>query len=176
MDRRGGLGVYKKKNGRPVFTRLNCIDCGTHGDCGGWTVFCHTHLNLSHSQRPGQTKPQEKVPALERWDGAALLVGEKTGNTCGGLDTGRDGRPAERPGTRIPGPRPSLTLPVPTDTSLSATLGQRSGAEGRAADISAELSYRKQPGHRVRDGGSERKERWMFSSMAEAFCGLVMLT
>lgn len=43
------------------------------------------------------------------------------------LDTGRDGGPAEQPGTRIPGLRPSLTLPVPTDTSLSATLGQRSG-------------------------------------------------
>ncbi len=41
--------------------RLNCIDCGTHDDCGGRAVFCHTHLNLSHSQRPGQTKPQEKA-------------------------------------------------------------------------------------------------------------------
>lgn len=72
--------------------RLNCIGCGTHSVHGGEGVFCHTHLNLSHSQRPGQTKPQEKAPALVQWAGAALLVWKTTGNTCGGLDIGKGWR------------------------------------------------------------------------------------
>lgn len=65
--------------------------------------------------------------------------------------------PVEQPGIRIPGLRPDLTQPVPTDTSLSATLGQRLGSGTDWDDISAELSCRKWPGHRERDGRSERK-------------------
>ncbi|TNN66508.1 Transmembrane protein 229B [Liparis tanakae] len=75
---------------------------------------------------------------------------------------GGDGVPAEQPGTR-----PHLTPLVPTDTSLSATLGQRSRAEGRAADVTAELSYRKQPGHRAGDGGNNEDY-----NMAEQLCNV----
>lgn len=49
---------------------------------------------------------------------------KETGNTCVELQLGT-GRPTEQPGTKIPGLGANLTLLVSTDTSLSATLGQR---------------------------------------------------
>lgn len=54
----------------------------------------------------------------------------------------------------IPGLRPDLTGPFPTDTSSSARPGQRSLGVGRAGHISV-LSSASGSGHRVRNGGSE---------------------
>lgn len=91
----------------------------------------------------------------------------------------REGRRARRadPGTGIPGLRPDLTLLVPTDTSLSATLSQRSGQREQISMLSSATGSSLH-GHRVRDGRSEREGMMdvFVLSMARALCGVVMLT
>lgn len=81
------------------------------------------------------------------------------------------------PGTRIPGLRPNLTLHVSTDTSLSATPGQRSGQREQISVLSSatgSLLY----GHIERDGRNEREGMMdvVVLSMAWTLCGVVMLT
>lgn len=93
--------------------------------------------------------------------------------------TGRDSRPTEQPRTRILGLRPDLTLLVPTDTSLSATLGQRSGQRDRQQiSVLSSATGSSLHRHRVRDGRIEREGMMdvFVLSMAWALCGVVMLT
>lgn len=72
----------------------------------------------------------------------------------------------------IPGLRPDLTGPFPTDTSSSARPGQRSGGSGKGwAHICAELSFRKwAQGEEWREWGERMMNVFVLSK------GTVMLT
>lgn len=158
--------------------RLNCIDCGTHGDCGGRGVFCHTHLNLSHSQRPGQTKLQEKGPSsatVGRHSAASLknnrkhmwrfLIQEGTAGLQSSQEPGsQDWDPAWP--CRFP-----LTLPYPLHWG-----------KGRGRATSSRYRCWAQPQEAAwaqSEGWKEWEERMMdvfVLSRSRAFCGVVMLT